>query len=85
MGYSIRNNGLIKDFWPDDTHNSFYMVEAASLSLIMELAKDKFGPDITVDDLIITPEHIHTNCLTYDLHDPGDYTNFLCISKRTSP
>lgn len=85
MGYSTRNNGLIKDFWPDDTDDSFYMAEGASMSHIMEMAMDKWGLDITIDDLIIMPEHIHTHCLTYDLYDPGDYDDFLCISKKSTP
>lgn len=81
MGYwSPSNNSAIKNFSPDDGENHFYIRDSATLADIMQRATDKWG-DIGFDRIDICPEHIHTRCLTYDLHDPSDYDNFLLISK----
>lgn len=81
MGHS--SNGSIQNFWPDDTDDEFYLESSYQHSIedILELAKNKWG-DISISDIMITCQNIHTNCITYDLHDPSDYTEFLIISKR---
>lgn len=80
MGYTYRNNGQIKDFWPDDDENTIYISEEFSLVEIMYIIKNKW-PDYESYDITISAEHIHTSCLTYDLHDGNDYTNFTVIRK----
>lgn len=80
MGYTTRNNGQIKDFWPDDTADTLYLEGSATLQDILQRAREKWGAELLLDHLTIAPEHIHTRCLTYDLHDPSDYDNFLCIT-----
>lgn len=67
-------------FMPDDTETCFYIIVGTDLGDIMERAKRKFGEDITLDDIDITAEHIHTDAIGYDLHDPSDWTEFLKIS-----
>lgn len=66
------------NYSPDDGELHFYMYGSATIEEIMERAEEKFGSSI---GLTITPERIHTRCLTYDLYDPGDYDDFLLISK----
>jgi hypothetical protein len=80
MGYGTRNNGQIKTFWPDDTEDEFFIAGSASLEAILDLAKAKW-PGIELIDIHIEPQNIHTDCLTYDLYDSGDYTQFLRISR----
>ena len=80
MGYSYRNNGQIKDFWPDDDENTMYRLSGNdSLQEIIELAQEKW-PGISLQDITISAEKIHTSCLTYDLYDPSDYTDFVIIT-----
>lgn len=84
MGYGTRNNGQIKTFNPDDTENRFYLEASSnhSISDIIQKAKEKWGENIDLDDIYISSEHIHTDCLTYDQYDPFDYTDFLIIDRN---
>lgn len=82
MGYGTRNNGQIKTFWPDDTENEFYIAGSATIEDITKRCREKWGWDFDWSHIRITPEHIHTDCLTYDLYDSGDWTHFLCITKE---
>lgn len=83
MGYYTRNNGQIRCFEPDDTETSFYIEHSANLDDIFAKAKERFGDHITLSDLRIESKYIHTDCLTYDLHDPGDWTYYLLITLIT--
>lgn len=83
MGYSYRNNGNIKDFWPDDDENTMYRASGSdSLQDLINLAKEKW-PDASMEDIEITSENIHTSCLTYDLYDSSDYTQFTVLTRRS--
>jgi len=79
MGYSTRNNGQIRTFWPDDTYTEFYLEGSATLQQINEALAERNWNAATAQ---ITPEHIQTDCLDYDLYDAGDWTYFLRISKE---
>lgn len=82
MGYTTRNNGKIKDFWPDDDENTIYLESGGdSLQRILSLVQEKW-PGTSLEDIEITAEKIHTHCLTYDLYDAGDYTDFLIITRK---
>lgn len=81
MGYGTRNHGQIKTFWPDDTEEEFYIAFGEDLGTIVQMCKTRWGEDIRLDDIMITPEYIHTDCLTYDSYDSGDWTHFLRIKK----
>ena len=87
MGYSYRNHGQIKDFWPDNDEKTFYLQSGfgtRTLEVIFNDAKThfaRFGIEVQMSDLEITAEKIHTYCLTYDRYDPGDWTDFLVIRK----
>jgi hypothetical protein len=78
MGYTYR--GAIKDYWPDDTDTEFYIAGTRSIAEIVELAKEKFGDNIDLNDVEIHSEYIHTSCLGYPRYDPGDYTNFTVVT-----
>lgn len=81
MGYSYRNNGQIKDFWPDDDENTIYRVSGSdSLQDLLTLAQEKW-PGVSLEDIQITSEKIHTSCLTYDLYDSSDYTEFVILTR----
>jgi hypothetical protein len=81
MAHGTRNNGYIQTFWPDDTDKEFFVAPADSLSTIIERCRAKW-PGCRLEDIHIEAENIHTDCLTYDLHDSGDYTNFIHITNR---
>lgn len=80
MGYSYRNGGQIKDWWPDDTATELWLSGESTIGEIMDRAKAKWGESIHIDSINIEPRYEHTSCLTYDQYDPGDYTNFLLIT-----
>ena len=81
MGYSTRD-GFIKTYWPDNTDKFLYLYGEYSISELMDSIHKHFGNDISYDDIIIEPLNIHTDCLTYDLYDPDDYTNFIVITRK---
>jgi len=81
MGYSTENNGQIRNFWPDDTDKEFYILESESLNEIMEKILDRW-PDVSMSEIEISAEYIHTHCLGYDRYDSMDYTKFLKISRK---
>jgi hypothetical protein len=87
MAYGTRPNGIggqIKTFWPDDTDTEFFLVGGiigVSLVEIIARAQAKW-PNICHSRIRIEAEHIHTDCLGYDLYDAGDYTMFLKISLK---
>lgn len=74
------NRGQSEHFYPDNTEKEFYLEEDATLSDIIEKVKEHFGDEVSLHDVTITPEHIHTDYLTYDVHDPSDYTDFIKVS-----
>lgn len=84
MGYSYRNGGRIVDFWPDETDDQFYIVEHASLADILERAKEKWGEDISLEEINVESLYIHTSCLTYDAYDSSDYTKFLGVYRANT-
>lgn len=81
MGYSYRNNGGIKDYWPDNDKDTLYL-EGRLVSTLLESIREHFGEAVDFDILDISPECIQTYHLTYDLYDPNDYTKFLVITRR---
>jgi len=80
MGYT--HKGSITNFWPDDTENEIYIEDTGNISLqdIIDIINKEWG-DVNIDDIYIGSEKIHTYCITYDLYDPSDYTNFITITK----
>ena len=70
------------NYSPDDTDDYFYLLSNSeySLSEIIEKAKEKWE-NITLDQITIRSEYIHTRCIYYDLYDPSDYENYLIIVK----
>lgn len=82
MSYTTRNNGNITDFWPDDTEDTIYLTDyGMSISDLIDKANDKW-PNVSLDDITISAEKIHTSCLYYDLYDGGDWTNFIVLTRN---
>ena len=79
MGYT--NRGSITDFWPDDTDTKMYIenYKANSIICLIEKAKEKWGENIDLSQLVVQAENIHTECIYYDLHDSSDYTDFIVL------
>jgi hypothetical protein len=77
MGYSY--DGSIKNYWPDNDENTFYITGEWSISQILEMASNHFGRELDISEIYISSEYIHTHCLTYDCYDPSDYTCFTVI------
>lgn len=81
MGEFKAPNGT-RSFEPDDTDTEFYIASnfhGTELGLILERARAKWGEGIVIDDILIEPEYIHTECLGHDQYDSGDYTRYLRI------
>lgn len=74
------NNKSIKDYWPDNDENTLYLSGSCTLSDVLNAAKEHFGDRYDEDFITIEAEHIHTSCLTYDLYDPSDFTDFIIVS-----
>lgn len=85
MGYGTRGGGLggkIQTFWPDDTDEVMHIQSGygARLQELLEKAQEKW-PGISLDQIEISAEHIHTDCLGYDRYDAGDYSDFIILRK----
>lgn len=85
MGYGTRQrlSGVsIKTFEPDNDANTLYLKGGSySLTGLIKAAKEHFGPDVMFSDLTIDAEHIHTDCIGYDLYDRADYTDYIIIRR----
>lgn len=85
MGYHTRPGTMghtIQCFTPDNSDWELYIdaSEHPTLREILERARAHFrAPQIDYDDLDITAEHLHTDCLGYDIYDSYDYTTYLLI------
>ena len=82
MGYGTRD-GSIRTFTPDDTDTEKYIRSLDglySLGDILNIAREKWGENIGLDDITITAEYIHTDCLGYDGFDRSDWDNYLVLT-----
>jgi hypothetical protein len=73
----------IVTFWPENTPTELWIENYNNdhkLTDVIEKAKEHFGASFDMDKLVLSPEYIHTNCITYDQYDPSDYTRFLKIT-----
>ncbi len=79
MGYTNNRN----TFWPDDTDTEMYLSSECynNLPFILNKIKEKW-PKASFEDIEISAEYIHTDCIGYDRYDPSDYTKFLLITNR---
>lgn len=82
MGYSTRPGTSIVDFSPDDTDAEFYIEYGASFDELTSRIQQKW-PDVSMSDIRVDAEWIHTSCLHYDQYDAGDYTQYLVIRRNT--
>lgn len=74
----------IKNYTPENSATTLHILSgfALSLSELIEQAKAHFGQDISLDDLNIRSEKIHTRCITYDLYDGADWDDYLIIERK---
>jgi hypothetical protein len=81
IGYSTRNNGQIRDYWPDNTDTELFVESATAPSLedLIALAKEKW-PNSSLDNVVVSGQEIHTRCLTYDMYDSSDYDDFIVLT-----
>jgi hypothetical protein len=86
MGYGTRDGSWghrIPTFKPDNTDDTLY-IEADWMTVrlddLLVRVKEYFGEDVNLENITISAEHIHTDCLGYDRYDRGDYTNYIVIT-----
>lgn len=82
MGYSTRPGRLghiIKTYWPDDDEDNLWIQSGGTGEDIIATAISHFG---SIEGLKFEAEYVHTDCLSYDLYDPNDYTNFIHIYRN---
>lgn len=87
MGYTTRPGTEITDFQPDDTAECMYINQDCGSTItyqnLLEKIQAKWGSDVSLEDVRVGTEHIHTHCLYYDRYDSSDYTNFLVVTLDT--
>lgn len=78
MGY-YKNQSGIDCFEPDNDTTTLYIRAGCgyTLSEIFEKCKEYFGESTSLDNIEITSEKIHTDCIYYDLYDSSDYTDYI--------
>ena len=69
---------MSESFWPQDTRKDLYIDRGSGKegNRIWEMIQEKW-PGIKMNEFYMSAEHIHTKCLTYDLYDSSDYTDFI--------
>lgn len=77
--YSTHNG--IEYATPVNDENVLYLFFGCPVSELIAKIKEHFGDDANLDNFNISPEYIHTSCLSYDRYDPSDYQNFLVITR----
>jgi hypothetical protein len=84
MPYTTRyQNGVkVTDYWPDENDLQFFITSSTqhSLAAVIEMAKQKWGEDVVLNNIVLESESIQTRYLGYDLHDSSDYTDFIIVS-----
>lgn len=82
-----RDTRNIKHYEPDNSDNTLYIRTSDTRNITMDELLEKiqnhFG-DVSMSNLAISSEYIHTRCITYDKYDPGDYDNFIVIERIPS-
>ncbi len=83
MGEYRDERGL-RYFTPDNTADKLYIRSGnvSDLDELLDRVQEHFGPDISLCDIEIEAEHIQTECLGYDIHDPHDYSDYLVLSRK---
>jgi hypothetical protein len=72
------------NYWPDNDENTLYIADNEnSLDELISIAKMYFGDRYDPSKILISFQNIHTKCITYDLYDPDDWTDFTIISLTT--
>lgn len=72
---------MIRNFTPVDSEGSFYVLYSVSLADILKLATLKWG-DVSLEDVKLEAQYIHTRCLDYDLYDANDFDNYIVVSLK---
>lgn len=65
---------------PVDTEHGFWLNSEVTLADIMKEVKERFGHS-DLSKIKVHAVHHHEYCITYDLHDPSDYTDYIYIER----
>jgi hypothetical protein len=82
---NFKDHRGINCFTPDNTPEKLYIhcdYSDVSFKELSESMTEHFGPKLNLDEYSISAENIHTHAIGYDLYEPGDYSIFLCITRK---
>lgn len=73
--------------YPEDDKGTLYISCGMSSFEIdfmdmLDRIKSHFGEEISLEELDITAEYIHTRCIGYDQFDSSDYDNYIVITRK---
>ena len=71
------------NYWPENTQDTLYLDSFAptTLEYILMVSRRHFmNENLTMEDVDVSIEHIHTACVGYDQYVSSDYTNFFVIT-----
>ena len=70
-------------YWPENTQDTLYLDSCGPITLeyiLMASRRHFMNQNLTMEDIEVSIEHIHTSCVGYDLYESSDYTNFFVIT-----
>ena len=83
MGKYMIHNIVYYD--PDDNEHELY-IKSGSYTIhdVIQKIQEHFQvtQEQAITDFIIEAVYVHTDCIGYDAYDPGDYTNYLYITRK---
>ena len=80
---------MVDDYSPQNDKDTLYIYTGINAGgtkidfadLLVQIAQH-FGEDISLSDLDITSERLHTRAIRYDLYDAFDYDTYLIITRK---
>jgi len=73
-----------ESFYPDDDDDTFWTCNRLSCSRLLEIIQEKW-PDVSLDQIAISAEHLQTSCIGDDLYDRENYDNFIVVNRFRDP
>ncbi len=70
-----------KSYWPENTEDTLYFPYETNLQSLLDSIK-KVWPEVSLDDVTIEAQHIHTDHIGYDLYDSTDYNDFVVVTRK---
>jgi hypothetical protein len=77
----------MSDYEPSNTKDKLYLWfgsygDPMDFEFLIENIKNHFGVNISLSELDINSEYIHTRHIGYDLYDPSDYACYIIITRK---